>query len=98
MAQYDVHSFEGAGFVIDCQSDLLDHLSTRVIVPLVDPAVVPTALARLHPQFEIADRRLLMATHLIGAVPTAALGPSVGSLASDYLAITSAVDFLVTGI
>lgn len=98
MAQFDVLRFEDAGFVIDCQSNLLDHLSTRVVVPLVDPAVVPAPLRRLHPHFEIGEERFLMATHLIGAVPTSSLGSSAGSLASEYLTITNALDFLVTGI
>lgn len=97
MAQYDVHPFEGMGFVVDCQSNLLDHLSTRVVVPLVDPTTVPAPLTRLHPTFSIQGDRLLMATHLIGAVPTSTLGPPVSSLDTEHHTITNAIDFLVTG-
>lgn len=98
MAQYDVHSLEGAGLVVNCQADLLDHLTTRVVIPLVDPATVPAPLTRLHPLFDIADKRLLMATHLIGAVPVAALGPAVASLPREHLTIIGALDVLTTGV
>lgn len=98
MPQYDVHPLEGAGLVVNCQADLLDQLTARVVIPLVDPATVAGPLTRLHPLFDIADTRLLMATHLIGAVPVAALGPTVASLTRKQLTIIGALDVLSAGV
>jgi toxin CcdB len=98
MAQYDVHRLPGGELVIDCQSDFLDRLETRLVVPLVEPLVVPAPLPRLHPVLEFEERKLLLATHLAGAIPLRELGPIVGSFAEASYTIQNAIDFLITGI
>lgn len=97
MAQFDVYAL-GDGLVVDCQSDFLDHLQTRLVIPLVHPEIVPQALGRLHPTFTVDDQTVLLATHLAGAVQTADLGPKIGSLDAQYLRVTNAIDFLIGGV
>ena len=97
MAQFDVHRMSGGGYAIDCQSNLLSHLKSRFTVPLqlVDERM--SDVARLHPVFEIEGVRVVMATHLAGAVPTNRVGEKVASLAEHDLTIKSALDMLISG-
>lgn len=98
MAQFDVCRLSDGNLVVDCQADLLDHLTTRFVVPLVDPGTVPGPLRQLHPVFEIGDQQLLLATHLSASVPAGELGQRVLSLQGHYLTIGRALDFLLAGI
>jgi toxin CcdB len=98
MAQFDVHEFAGGMRVVDCQADLLDHLATRFVVPLVDPDSVPKPLKGLHPIIEIDGERRLLATHLAASVPISQLGRRVVSLRKHYLTVSRAIDFLLTGV
>ena len=54
MARFDVHAYpSGDGYLLDVQADLLDHLNTRVVVPLLAKATAPKPASRLNPVFEI---------------------------------------------
>ncbi|MBW6398470.1 CcdB family protein [Roseomonas sp. HJA6] len=99
MARFDLHRAPGgaAGYVVNVQSDLLDHLQTRVVVPLLPPDRVPPAMPDLHPNLAVQGEAFLLATQLLAAVPRRELGPVVGSLASERDAITRALDLLLTG-
>ena len=81
MAQFDVHRMPGGGYALDCQSGLLSHAASRFTVPLQPIDDMLGIVARLHPIFEVEGRRVVMATHLAGAVPVTALGEKVASLA-----------------
>ena len=98
MAQFDVCRLSDGNLVVDCQADLLDHLTTRFVVPLVDPGSVPGPLKGLHPVFEIGDEKLLLATHLAASVPASELGKRIASLQRHYLTIGRALDFLFAGV
>ena len=98
MPQFDVHrSRDGAELLLDCQSDLLDHFNTRLVVPLL-PAQTAQTLSRLHPVFEIDGGHHIMATQLALAVDSKELGDRVASLADRRYEILNAVDMLVTGV
>jgi toxin CcdB len=97
MARFDVYKgAKAGGYLLDCQSDLLDEFGSRVVVPLLPIAEVKTA-SRIHPVFVIDDNPYIMSTHLIFAIPLERLGSRVGSLAQDDLTITSALDMLFSG-
>lgn len=98
MAQFDVHRLKSGELVLDCQSNFLDILETRLVIPLVDPATVPDPLPRLHPLFDVEGERLLLATHWAGAVPLRDIGACVASLAQHDFTIGNALDFLLTGV
>lgn len=56
MAQFDVfRNPEGSGYLLDVQSDLLDGLSTRLVIPLLPALQAPRPAARLNPVVNIKD-------------------------------------------
>ena len=97
MAQFDVHRLAG-GLVLDCQSDLLSHIASRLVVPLVPKPDAPTAVRRLNPVFQIEGEDWVMITESCGAVRVQQLGPVVTSLDHRSFEITDALDVLITGV
>jgi toxin CcdB len=97
MAQFDVHRL-GDGLVVDCQSDLLRHIASRLVVPLVPRSDAPMPAHRLNPVFEIASVDYVMVTESAGAVRTQQLGPVIESLADRSFEITGALDILISGV
>ncbi|SEQ76546.1 CcdB family protein [Sphingobium sp. YR768] len=95
--RFGVYRLSGGGLVLDCQSDHVDHLGTRLVVPLLPPADMPAALPALHPSFVIEGERLMMATHLAGAVHSRLLKQPVTILDDHHAAIMRAIDILLTG-
>lgn len=87
----------GAALLLDVQHASLDHLRTRVVVPLLPPAEVPRPIRDLHPIFTIDGDRYLLATQLLSAVGRRELGKPVGNLETHRDAVTKALDVLLTG-
>ena len=83
--------------MLDVQSNFLDHLDTRVVVPLYPVDNVPAAVKRLHPVFMIDGRRYVLATPLLAAVPSSILGDRKGSLDHHHDDIVAALDMLFQG-
>ena len=97
MARYDVYpGSRGLGYLLDCQSELLGDLVTRVVVPLM-PAKGFEPVPRLNPAFAINGEELIMATQLIFAIPRDRLQPPIANLESEHFTIVGALDVLVTG-
>lgn len=98
MARFDVHhNPEGAGYVINCQSDLFSDYKVRVVVPLLPPKDAPKIVSRLNPVFEVEGRPMVMVPHFIASLPLAILGPVVCNLDSEELAIQGSLDMLTSG-
>ena len=97
MAQFDVHRF-GRGLVIDCQSDLLSHIETRFVIPLVPRTMAQVAARRLNPPVAIDGEELIMVTQAASAVLARDLGDTLLSLADRSFEITDAVDVLISGV
>ena len=98
MARYDYYrDSSGAGYLLEVQSELLDGLTTTVVVPLMQRTQTPPPFKRLNPTFQIDEHAYLMATHLIAAVPRSMLQDPVGSLAAEFDTITNALDMLFQG-
>lgn len=99
MAQFDVHTLKsGETLVIDCQSDLLRGLNTRLVVPLIPSKEAPGPAQRLNPVFTIGAREHVMVTQFASAVPSIELGTIVVSLRDRSLEIVGALDVLVSGV
>lgn len=98
MAQFDVYRLEGGSFVVDCQSDSLSHLTTRIVAPLMRSGNVPAPSTRLHPLFEFRGETYLLATHLLTALQARDLGQAVASLEAERYAIIAALDMVITGV
>jgi toxin CcdB len=98
MAQFDVLRTRGGALVLDCQSDLLELLETRFVVPLRREGVeAPRASQRLTPIFEIAGERYVMVTPLARGIDRQDIEGFVTSLATHEYEIKGALDFLVSG-
>ncbi|MBW8785608.1 MAG: CcdB family protein [Novosphingobium sp.] len=99
MPQFDVHRLaRSSGLVVDCQSDLLSHIDSRFVVPLVRRGEAPPPARRLNPSFTIEGEEYVMLTQTAAAVRRSELGPVVGSMAHRSLDITSAIDVLIGGV
>ena len=105
MAQFDVYRNANPAtraripYLLDIQSDLLDPLTTRVVVPLCKPEVLKGKLAeRLNPVFEIEGRKMTMLTPELAGVSRKILGERIGNLSDERRSIIAALDLLFTGI
>ncbi|HWT12097.1 MAG TPA: CcdB family protein [Allosphingosinicella sp.] len=99
MARFGVYRLaDRPGLVLDCQADLLDHLDSRFVVPLVPRAKAPAPARRLNPVFEIGGAQYVMLTQSAAAVRKRDLGDEVASLASRGHEVMDALDFLLTGV
>lgn len=104
MARFDVFRNSGpyaddVPFLLDVQSNLLQGLDTRVVIPLrrCDRFQASRIPQRLTPVFNIEGLACLLETPKLAAVPLRLLRQSVCSLTSKQSEITGAVDFLFQG-
>ncbi|TVP80534.1 CcdB family protein [Thioalkalivibrio sp.] len=98
MARLDVYANpDGAGLLVDVQADLLSHLNTRLVVPLLPQSIAPMPAKTLNPCFNVAGETVVMITQFMAAVPTAILRDPVTSLRPHRDEITAALDFLIQG-
>lgn len=101
MPRLDVHRIalggSREGYVVDVQADLLAHLATRTVVPLLPESTAPPPIADLNPIIEIDGTPHVFLTQAIASVPTRELKRVVASLADRHDAVTRALDTLLIG-
>jgi len=106
MPQFAVHRNRNAAtkvrfpFLLDVQTDLLEALGTRVVVPLT-PATVATrrgAMQTLAPVCTVEGKPYVLLTPQLAGISTKELGPPIADLSHDRQAIMAALDLLLTGI
>lgn len=98
MAQYALFpNPSGGGYLLDVQSDLLEVLNVRAVVPLLPQGDAPAAANRLNPVFEIDGAAYVLMTQYIAAVPASILKTPAGDLSARADIITSALDMLFHG-
>ena len=98
MAKFDFFPDPGSdGYLLEVQSDLLDGLNTRVVVPLIARAKAPRPATRLNPVFTIEGGEYVMMTQFMAAVPTTILKTPRGNVKDDFDAFTAAIDMLIQG-
>jgi toxin CcdB len=101
VARYDVFPTRRSRdtlYLLDVQSDAFYTINTRVVVPLMRKDAFARTHKRLHPEFFVRDQRVIMATHLLAAVPLSQLRQAIGSLEDAHFEITSALDMLFQGV
>ena len=99
MPKYDVYPApEGTGYLLDVQSDLLDGLNTRVVIPLLPESGAPAPARHLNPLIAIDGVRHVMVTQFLAAVPAGLLTGPVGNLAARADDITRALDMVFLGV
>jgi toxin CcdB len=103
MAQFDVYANPNDAanaatpYLLDVQTDMLDNLSTRVVVPLISQTTMGKPIDRLNPRFTIDDDAVFMSTPELAGVPTGVLGRKIASLKDRRDDIMAALDFLFLG-
>ncbi len=85
-------------FLLDIQSDVLEDLATRVVVPLhLRKSLAFKPMTRLMPEFEIDGHRVVMLTPQLAGISRRELGAQVATLSAHRGEILAALDLLVTG-
>ena len=103
MARFDVYpnpdnaERTAIPFMLDLQSNYLEGLETRVVVPLIAGNRMGKRARNLNPEFQVAGKPVVMDTASIGAIPTGELRRSVANLADRQLEIQDALDALFAG-
>ncbi|NOT12654.1 MAG: CcdB family protein [Methylococcaceae bacterium] len=104
MPRFDVYRNSSAQaavtpYLLDVQSDLLQGLETRIVIPLrrLDRFPDVKLPANLMPTFAIEGVECLLETPKLAAVPLRLLKISVTSLADRQFEITAALGFLFHG-
>ena len=85
-------------YLLDVQSDLIETLGSRVVVPLITTQRADAPIERLMPQLAVDDQLLVMDTAQIMGLPVRMLGAQVADLAPQRQAILAAIDMLTHGI
>ncbi len=104
MARFDVYrnpvraEAKDVPFLLDVQSDFLEMLETRMIIPLRRATGATPVMEHLNPTITHDHHQLVVDTASLASVPRSALKRPVGNVATLRLDIENALDFLFTGI
>ncbi len=104
MAQFDVHKNKNPRtratfpFLVDVQTDLLEPLGTRVVVPLTKVAgLAKKPVSHLTPIVTFDAEPYVLITPQLAGVARTDLGAPAGTLVDEREKILGAIDFLLTG-
>lgn len=97
MKQYDVVRLKGGEMAMILQSDLLDALSTRIVVPVV-PASEMEPIPRLQPDLLLGRRRMVLAMEQMTAVRLSDIDKVVATARGLEYEIQRAYDMILAGI
>lgn len=99
MARFDLYEVRSTGgLAVDVQADLLDHLSTRLVIPLLRGPEAAWGIPRLAPQIEVDSTLYTLGTPFMIGVPLKELNGPVGTLSKYEYQISEAVDVLLSGV
>lgn len=87
----------GNGFLVNVQSDLLSHLNTRIVIPLMPLDEAPKPANILNPRFEIGGKPHVMLTQYMAAFPANKLNNEVLNSTVRQDEIFAALDLLFHG-
>jgi len=98
MPRYDIYRIsDQKGYLLDVQSDLLDELKTRVVVPLIPVDIAPRLAKCLTPVFTIESAEYVMVTPLMASIPASDLKMRVTNLSDSFDEISNALDMVFHG-
>jgi toxin CcdB len=104
MAQFDTYDNPSPAqrevfpFVVVLQSDQLDHLNTRLVMPLARHSSPPKAAPRrLAQAVDLQGERLWLAPHLVAALPERLLRRPRASLREERHRFLDALDAVISG-
>ena len=84
-------------YLLDVQSDFLDSLKTRLVIPVMKLAE-QKPITRLNPVFSWHKEQFLLVTQEMAAIPGNQLIEQVTELSEMRGEVLAAIDFLITGI
>ena len=85
-------------YLVDVQSDLLESLHTRVVVPLMRAAALTKKpVSHLTPVINFDGEPYLLMTPQLAGIARSELGAEAGALTDQRQTILGAIDFLLTG-
>jgi toxin CcdB len=97
MARFDVYKTAEGQFVLDCQADLLHHLDTRFVLPLLAMEPGAKIAQRLNPVFVIDGGQYVLYPQFAASLTKQELGTFILSLDREHIRIMDAIDMLITG-
>ncbi len=104
MAQFSVYRNKNARtkatfpLLVDVQSDLLEPLNTRVVIPMTKAAALTRKpVSHLTPEVSFNGDRYVLMTPQLAGIGRTELGPHAGTLVDERQTILAAIDFLLTG-
>lgn len=104
MKQYDVYintdsdTNKGYPYFVDVQTELLESLNSRVVIPLAGAKPDRSLPNNICPRVEISGEQYYLLTHQITTVSKSFLKEKEGSLLLNRIDIVNSLDFLVSGI
>ncbi len=105
MSQFSLYKNENKNtkktypYFVNVQSDLLNELNSRVVIPLSPLKTLNNRNAKkLCPVIEVGGERLVLLTHQLTSVPKSILKKEEISIEEYRYEILSAIDLLLTGI
>jgi toxin CcdB len=105
MPQFSVHRNRNQAtkarfpLLLDVQSDLLEPLATRVVVPMAPAGTAArSAMDTLTPTCRVDGKDYLLVTPQLAGISARDLGPAVGDLRRQRAVVMAALDMLFTGI
>ncbi len=98
MARFNVYrNPEGRGFLLDVQADVMSHIDTRIVIPLLPLADAPKPANTLNPLFLFDGEQYSMVTPFMAAYPAKALKNPICSVAERRDEIAAGIDLLLQG-
>jgi toxin CcdB len=98
MARFSVYRLKHSELlVLDLQTNFLDSLPSRVVVPLHPVDEMSWAVSSLNPRFRITGELYVMATQRMASVPLSEIGEMIADLSANADIIIAATDFLFQG-
>jgi toxin CcdB len=96
--QFCAYRLRRGHVVLDMQSDVLSHLKTRLVAPLVPEGRHDIAMMVLEPVFELDGTRMILLVSEMVTVPARELtGPPVARFVDEDCVIRRALDMLFSG-
>lgn len=96
--QFDVCRTASGVLVVVIQSDLIDVVQTRTVVPLIPAGAAGRPMRGLNPEIIFGDATFVLMPQLAATLSVGELGRPIGSVAHMRDTIIRAVDLLLTGV
>ncbi len=104
MAQFDVYPNPSASvhlgmpYVVVVQSDLLDALATRLVIPLASQDFADKTPEKLCPVITVKGQALRALAHYAAPLPTRSLRKALGNVSAQSGALIAAMDVVLSGV